>query len=746
MIKQQKRWLSMRKLFLSFLFFATLIFANTPADEQKIEIYASKLTTHDNIVNAGGGVSVIYKDYLLTAQRAHYDKRTGILELFDDIRANYQGRYKILGKYAKLNIANKERFFKPFYMLESKSDVWMSAESGTATQEEIDISHGVVSGCNPIDPLWTMEFSSSDYDTDTMWLNLYNTTLYIYDIPVLYTPYFGYSLDTTRRTGLLKPSIGFSSDEGFYYQQPIYIAEQNWWDLELLPQIRTLRGSGLYTKFRFVDSGISRGYLELGYFKERQRYFDANKLQNQSHYGYNFFYDNPNFLEQWSGIDFDGQSGLYVDINHMNDVDYINLKSSGTNDNLVTATQVLSRINIFYNTDQHYLGSYFKYYQDLTLDNNKNTLQKLPTLHYHYYLNTWLEEHMLYSFDMQSNNIWRQENKRVVQTDINLPVTLQTSLFDEYLNFSYTANFYGQFSEFNGDTNQTSAPFRNGYYLRNTHNFTLSSELTRAYDDFSHVMSFSLSYNRAAGERKTGFYLDNADYCENEANIDDFDYEARCEFYNITDINNATKLEFIQYLYDDKAQEFLYHRMAQRISYDGSGADRYGELENELDIKLFKRVLSYYNNMFYNYDKHSFSKILNKISYHDYGLEFSISHLYRDTFRDASTATSPSRYTRYLTSSASYEYNRHYSFDGSYNYDLQNRVKKSASIGFLYKKRCWDFGIKYGENRRPVLTQGGEASYIYDKYIYITVVLKPLMQSSKGSSFITYKLPSAEAN
>jgi LPS-assembly protein len=731
--------------FLLLLLLLSSLLQAAQQSEDKVEIYASKLTSHGDVIDAGGGVSVVYKEYVLTAQRAHYNKKTGILELFDNIRANYQGKYKILGKYAKMNIAKKERFFKPFYMLESKSDVWMSAKEGMATQEEIDISSGVVSGCDPIDPLWTMEFSSSDYDTQSMWLNLYNTRLYIYDIPVLYTPYFGYSLDTTRRTGLLKPSVGYSADEGFFYQQPFYIAEQNWWDLEFLPQIRTQRGSGLYTKFRFVDSLRSKGSLEVGYFKEKETYFESNNLQNQSHYGYNFFYDNSDFLNQWSGMNFQGQSGVYIDINHMNDVDYINLKSAGTNDNLVTATQVLSRANIFYNTQNHYLGAYFKYYQDLTLQNNKNTLQKLPTLHYHYYLDSFLKEHLLYSLDVQSNNIWRQENKRVTQTDINLPITIQTPLFDEYLNLSYTANFYGQYSKFGGDTNLTTAAFRDGYYVRNTHDFIASSQLTKAYDTFSHVMSFSLSYTRSAGERSTGFYADNNDYCSDELNVIDPDYEARCEFYNIAAVNNATKLEFIQYLYDDKAEEFVYHRMAQRISYDNSDANRYGELENELEVKLF-RSISYYNNMFYNHDKHSFSKILNKISYHDYGVLLSVSHLFKDSFIDPVTITSPSRYTKYLTSSASYEYNRHYSFNGSYNYDLQNKVKKSASIGFMYKKRCWDFGIKYAENRRPILTQGGEASYIYDRFIYITVVLKPLMQASKNSSFITYKLPSDEGN
>jgi len=716
-----------KHLFL-FLFLCAYAFAG-----DKIEIYASKLTSGHDTVNASGGVSVIYKDYVLTADRARYDKKTGELELFDNIRANHAGKYKVLGKYAKLNIAKKERFFQPFYMVDKRSDVWMSGNEGKANEDEIDISSGVVSGCNPLDPLWTMEFSSSDYNTESMWINLYNMRLYIYDIPVLYTPYFGYSLDTTRRTGLLKPSVGLSNDEGFYYQQPFYIAEQNWWDLELLPQIRTSRGAGLYTNFRFIDSKVSHGSLKMGYFREKESYYLQNNLQNNSHYGFNLHYDNRDVLNLWSGYDFAGQSGLYVDVNHMNDVDYINLTSNDST-NQSTATQVLSRINMFYNTRQNYFGTYLKYYQDLTLESNANTLQKLPVLQYHYYLDTLLKDHLLYSLDVKSNNIRRQINTKVVQTDVNLPVTLQSSFFDEYLTASYTANLYLQHSAFSGHDTRTDFDYRDGYYARNYHTITVASQLTKPYDNYTHVIGFDITYNRSAWSQESGFYLDNKDFCSELENADD----PRCEFYNITNIDNAAQLQFTQYLYDKKAQQILYHRVAQRISY-AANTSRYGELENELDYKI-TNSFSFYNNMFYNYDENAFSKIFNKASFSNNKLRLHLSHLYKDNFKK----TDPLRYTSYLTSSAEYNYNRHYSFSALYNYDLETKEKKSMSIGFMYKKRCWDFGIKYSENNRPILLENSESSSIYDRYLYITIVLKPLMQPSKNSSFITYKLPTQE--
>ena len=717
----------MLKLFYIFILITNVLYAN-----QKVEIYSSSITSKDNIVHANDGVTVVYEDYFLTAKRAIYNKDNGDLELFDNILLNNKGKYKLIGSYAKLNIAQKEKLFKPFYMIDKKSKVWISSDEGKAKDQDFDIKSGMVSGCNPIDPLWTMKFSSSDYNANSKWINLYNARIYLYDIPVFYTPWFGYSLDTRRRTGLLPPSLGLSQNEGFYYQQSLYIAESNWWDLELTPQIRTKRGSGIYSTFRFVDSAVSQGELKMGYFKEKQSYFSQQNLQNDSHFGFNFKYNNSDVLNQWFNTQLEGQSGLYMDLNHMNDVDYINLSSNQPLDQS-TATQVLSRINMFYNTDEHYIGTYFKYYQDLTLASNSNTPQKLPTLHYHNYLDTLLDDHFLYSLDVQSNNIQRESNKKVIQTDINVPLTLQTNVFDEFLNLSYTANIYAQHSTFSGQENRiTGFTYNDGYILKNTHTLAASTQLTKAYDTLTHVIGFGLNYTRNGSESRTGFYQDNKDFCSDVLNQTD----PRCEFYTINDTKDSTQLDFTQYLYDVRGKQILYHRLSQLVNYNATQS-RYGELENELEYAITD-FLSYYNNIFYNYDKNKLSQAINTLTYNDYGFNIYFSHLFKDSFIPA-TITTP-RYTSYLTSSIDYLYSKHYSYSLKYNYDFEFQQKKSAEIGFLYKKRCWEFGIKLVENNRPILATNGLASSVYDRYIYFTITLKPFMQPSSNSSAFSYKL------
>jgi LPS-assembly protein len=163
-----------------------------------------------------------------------------------------------------------------------------------------------------------------------------------------------------------------------------------------------------------------------------------------------------------------------------------------------------------------------------------------------------------------------------------------------------------------------------------------------------------------------------------------------------------------------------------------------GELENELDYQITDSI-SYYNNMFYNYDEGTISKNLNVLTYKDDTVAFSISHLYRNTFLPKTTTYTP--YTSYMSSSITYKYNKQYTYSANIAYDLERSEKKSSEIGFLYSKRCWDFGIRYVENNRPILNTSGTTDNVYDRYIFFTIALKPIMSSGQKSSGFVYKIP-----
>jgi LPS-assembly protein len=335
---------------------------------------------------------------------------------------------------------------------------------------------------------------------------------------------------------------------------------------------------------------------------------------------------------------------------------------------------------------------------------------------------------------VQSNYIHREINKKVIQTDINIPVSVHTSIFDEYIDLDYTTFLYAQNSAFSGSETVPTGEYRDGIIARNSNVVSASSQLTKAYDEFTHVVGFGSSYTFKGSETRNGFYTYNEEFCEDPANAT----HARCDFYGISQVKEELKLDFSQYVYDVVGQQILYHRLSQNILYTGIGSSK-GDLENELEYRITDD-LEFYNNMFYNHKQEKFSKIYNRLAYNSEILNISISHLYQDTF--IPTTSTRRQYTDYLTSTVRYKYNKFYSYHFAYDYDLELQKKKRTEVGFLYSKRCWDFGMKYVENNRPVLDISGNTQGVRERYIYFTISLKPFMSTGGAdSSLFAYKLP-----
>jgi len=708
-------------------FFASLflLFGLVHAANQ-VEFFATHVDSNRSGVRATGDVLVLYGDYYLSANEAVFDRNTSTLQLYGNIIAMQGADYFAMGDYAKLDMAKKSRVFSPFFMLDRRTDVWMSSLRSGAEDRDFTVEKGMVSGCDPNDPLWTLYFSSADFNSESRWMNVYNAYLKIYGIPVFYFPYFGYSLDNRRRSGLLVPSFGVSGTEGFFYEQPLYIAVDPSWDVELKPQIRTERGEGIYGRFRFVDSNVSRGSFHTGYFQEKSSYADTYDLANDKHYGFDFDYTNTAVLQRWLGLNLPGQSGLYADISWMNDIDYFNLASNDVV-NYATSNQVLSRVNLFYNEEDVYYGTNFRYYLDLNKKSNADTLQNLPIVRYHRYIDTFFDEHLYYTFNARVNNIFREKGERAVEGEVDLPITLQTSVLDDYLMLSYSARLNGKYITFGGETNASSIVgegYDTGLFGRLYHVLNAGTQVTKGYDGFSHTIGLDATYTKAGIDDATGYYKEQKELCSQP----DAALYPECDFYTLNEIEESLDLKFSQFFMNDKGEQLLYHRITQRFSFDKFN-DQLSELENELDWQVTPEI-SVYSDVFYNYQRKLMSKLLNAVRYSDGKVNAGVTDLYENSIGD----NNATQYVNYLTLDAMYRYNRHYSYFGRYAYDLEARVKKLSEIGFSYEKRCWKFGMRYVENNRPILTNDA-ASSVLDKYVYFTIELRPI-----GGTEVNYKL------
>jgi len=388
---------------------------------------------------------------------------------------------------------------------------------------------------------------------------------------------------------------------------------------------------------------------------------------------------------------------------------------------------VISRVNSYYNGERNYFGLYAKYYQYLDQSSNARTIQTLPTLHYHRYLESYFGNHLLLTGDATVSNFYRDEGKKGLQGDFSLPLTLRTSLLDGMLDASYTANSsIRMLSLYGNDANlsnggQTLNNTNQGVYAQLSHVFKLSSTLVRPYSTFTHVMAPEVRYSSAGSHSYSGYYKEYSGGCSVGTT------DPACDFYTLNPPRDTLAFALNNYIMQRNKQVFS-DRLSQNFYRDPTGNSA-SELQNEAQWQVNKS-LSLYNQTAFNHSRGRITKEQNTIAYTDQSLSASMSHYYTDTLVGGRAT-----YASYLTANANYTYNDHYKFFTLAAYDYHANVLKREEVGFMYTTRCLDFGLKFVQNIRPIVTIDNASNSLTDRYIYVTILFKPL-----GGSMFNYHL------
>ena len=268
-----------KKIVASLIITSSLLYAQELKNE-KFQLVAKKVDAINNIVTANGDVVVYSPSYYLSANKIIYNKENETFELFDNVLVIRNNNIQTQSNYAFVDLKNDTLNQNPLFLQSQDNKIWVNSNTSNKEKDEITLDSTIISSCDCLDPIWSIRASSADYDTKEKWLNAYNPRLYVKDVPVLYSPYIGFPTDTTRRTGLLLPTLGYSSDEGLLYAQPIFIAPADNYDIEVIPQVRTQRGYGGYVYYRYADSPNSLLEMKVGMFRENEDYFIKNNMEN----------------------------------------------------------------------------------------------------------------------------------------------------------------------------------------------------------------------------------------------------------------------------------------------------------------------------------------------------------------------------------------------------------------------------------------------------------------------------------
>ena len=703
----------MHKIVVSLALASFLIQVNAQElNTEKLQLVAKDVDTKNNIITATGDVVAYSPTYYLSSDKMIYDKDKEILELFDNVLIIKDNKIQTQSNYAFVDMKNDIINQDPVFLMDNTSNIWSNSKEANKDKDVITLENSILSSCDCIDPIWSIRSSSSDYDTEAMWMNTYNPRLYVKNVPVFYLPYFGFPTDTTRRTGLLLPTMGYSSSEGFLYSQPIFIAPADDYDIELIPQIRTQRGYGSYANFRYADSPDSMLNVKTGYFKEFDNYRSKEQLENSEHYGLDIDYERKNIFAKNK----EHQDGVFTSIRYLNDIEYITLKEQ--DDNLGTDKKVESKVNYFYNTPEYYGGVYGKYYVDASQKTNDNTLQELPQIQLHSYNKELFLENLIYSIDTKAQNFTRKEGLNAKIYDITVPISYTKNILDDYMYLGVeNRTILTQYDYSNSLYNNLR--YEDGTLIQNRTSFIVGTDLIKPYSDYIHTLNLNASYDIPENLRKDGD-LYNITVKENQP----LKYDELSVFPTLQE-QKTIKLSLNQSIYDkDNLKQFINHKMSQSILYNSFDEPKFQDLDNYVKINHDYGSLS--GKVVYNMDDNKVveGSFDNSLSYEN--LTFSAGYYYtKKTNNEFNTRDDLESYRL----STSYKLAKDYSIKYYENYDLQEKTRNRQGIGLNIDDSCWNLDLLLEKEITP-RSRYVESTRSYDSHeqtiVYAVLMLKPI--------------------
>ena len=642
-------------------------------DKDKIEIKAKNIESVGNIITAKNNVVVHYDGMVIKAKVAHFNKETKMLLLDGNIETiGYKGT-KEHSNHMEINTDTKEITFKELFLV-SENDVWIMSDDVNKKEKQYKLGTSLLSSCDISDPLWTMRFSDSTYNADENYIKVYNAKVYMWDVPVFYTPYLAFSTNKQRSSGLLFPLFGYNANEGFIYEQPIFWAISPSVDIEFNPQIRTSRSIGGYSTLRFVDSNHSKGTLRVGYFKDQSSYVDEYNLPNDAHYGLEFNYESSEVFKKYLPKGF--QDGLYVNTTYLNDIDYLRLQKNNLSHFGLSPLQE-SRINYFAQDNDYYFGLNAKYFIDTRegVDDDK-TLQILPSIQMHKYLEHFITQNFTYSADFKVNNFDRKKGATMQQAELRIPLEFTTSFFDDFVNVSLNEEFY--YSKFyfgNGDF-----VYDDYQYYSNIHKAKIFTDLTKKYDGFIHILQPSLSYLKPGSENQSPIEFSQLD-------------AEQKELFTVGLPEEQYQFALSQYFYDEKMKLKFYQRLTQKYYTDR--AYKFADLNNEMQYNF--DALSIYNIIGYAHEfkRIRFSSSLLTYKQSDYRL--TLGHSYKKVLADDPN-TRPANDVNF---DFAYTYNEKIRFNGGLTYNIDDSSSKQWKFGGSYYRDCWSVAASIRQDIRP---------------------------------------------
>jgi LPS-assembly protein len=245
------------------------LLSGLPSDEATpVFISADRLQGHqDAEFEAHGNVELRKRGQAVFAEHLIYNRTEDEVWAEDRVRVE-QGKDMMRGPELRMKLERREGYMRA-------PDFWLGGQQAHGDAETLLFQgkdkYGLVrtryTTCEPGSEDWFVRAGELEIDRTTQIGTAHHARVEFMGVPVLYSPWMTFSLSNQRKSGLLTPSFGSTSNSGFAVTLPFYwnIAPNR--DATITPRILTKRGVLLLNEFRYLEPNYS-GQADLDYLPD----------------------------------------------------------------------------------------------------------------------------------------------------------------------------------------------------------------------------------------------------------------------------------------------------------------------------------------------------------------------------------------------------------------------------------------------------------------------------------------------
>jgi len=233
----------------------------------------------DQIANFSGGVTLIDKNQIIKADQLAFDRLLMTFNAQGNIHYQNQSIAILASELNANKKAQKSTMLNAAYQLNGNPAHGSANELQVSSKEGLSLLDSTFTTCAGDNPDWQIKASEIKISADGSVGEAYHAQVRLFDIPIVYLPYFTFPVSKQRKSGFLYPQIGSSSNSGLEIEAPYYWNIAPNMDATITPHYMSKRGTQLKTEFRYL-SGLQNGSINFEYLHKD----NAIKLNDDSRY------------------------------------------------------------------------------------------------------------------------------------------------------------------------------------------------------------------------------------------------------------------------------------------------------------------------------------------------------------------------------------------------------------------------------------------------------------------------------